>query len=68
MVVERTANEVIIRLPSSVDTDELQELIEYARYRELVSGFKISQAVVDQISDEINVSWWNNNGKLIIDN
>ncbi len=61
MIVERTANEVIIRLPASVDTDELQGLIDYARYRELVSGFTVSQAIVNQISDEINKTWWNEN-------
>ena len=54
MIVERTTNEVILRLPASVDIEELQDLINFVRYKELVSGFKVSQSVVDEISDEIN--------------
>ena len=65
MLVERTENEVILRIPASVDTEELQELINFARYKELVSGFKVSQSEVDQIADEINSTWWNNNKELL---
>ncbi len=61
MIVERTTHEVILRLPASVDVKELQDLINFARYKELVSGFKVSQSVVDEIADEISSSWWNNN-------
>ena len=61
MILERTTNEVILRLPASVDVEELQDLINFARYKELVSGFKVSQSVVDEIADEISSSWWNNN-------
>jgi len=37
MIIERTSKEVIIRLAPSVDTDELQELANYFRYK--VIGF-----------------------------
>jgi hypothetical protein len=30
MLIERTSKELIIRLPASVDTDDLQDFIDYA--------------------------------------
>lgn len=66
MLVERTTKEVIIRLPASVDTEDLQDLLNYARYKELTSNFKTDQKEVDKLAKEINSKWWTKNrGKLI---
>jgi hypothetical protein len=46
MLVERTKKEVIIRLPASVDTEDLQDFLNYARYKELTSGFSVTQKQV----------------------
>ena len=61
MLVERTAKEVIIRLPATVDTEDLQDFLNYARYKELTSGFEVPQSEVDKLSDEINAKWWAKN-------
>ena len=61
MVVERTPKEVIIRLPATVDAEDLQEFLNYARYKELTSGFQVSQKEVDTLADEINAKWWAEN-------
>ncbi len=58
MLVERTKKEVIIRLPASVDTDDLQDFLNYARYKELTSSFSVPQKVVDKIASDINANWW----------
>jgi hypothetical protein len=39
MIIERTNKEVIIRLQPTVDTDELQELANYFRYKEITSNY-----------------------------
>ena len=66
MLVERTSKEVIIRLPASVDTEDLQDFLNYARYKELTANFKTDQKEVDKITNEINAKWWTKNrGKLI---
>ncbi|MEO6229609.1 MAG: hypothetical protein ABJB11_04365 [Ferruginibacter sp.] len=54
MLVERTSKEVIIRLPASVDTEDLQDFLNYARYKELTSTFKTDQKEVDKIANDIN--------------
>lgn len=54
MIVERTTKEVIIRLPASVDTEDLQDFLNYARYKELTSPFKVDQKEVDKLAGQIN--------------
>ncbi|MCX6291846.1 MAG: hypothetical protein NT126_08785 [Bacteroidetes bacterium] len=66
MLIERTSREVIIRLPASVNTDDLQDFLNYARYKELTSGFKVSQKEVDKLADEVNKKWWIKNRKKFI--
>jgi hypothetical protein len=61
MVIERTKDEVVIRLSASIDTDDLQNFLNYIRYKELTSTFKVSQKEVDELSTEIKSSWWNAN-------
>lgn len=53
MVIERTKKEVIIRLSPNVDTEDLQKFLNYARYKELTSNFKVSQDQVDDLVSEI---------------
>ncbi|HRH59728.1 MAG TPA: hypothetical protein PL045_04115 [Chitinophagaceae bacterium] len=66
MLVERTTKEVIIRLPASVDTEDLQDFLNYARYKELTANFKTDQKEVDKIASEINAKWWTKNRSKLI--
>ena len=66
MLVERTSKEVIIRLPASVDTEDLQDFLNYARYKELTANFKTDQKEVDKIANEINAKWWTKNRSKFI--
>ena len=66
MLVERTKKEVIIRLPASVDTEDLQDFLNYARYKELTAGFKVDQKEVDKLSAQINSKWWTKNRAKVI--
>ena len=66
MLVERTSKEVIIRLPASVDTEDLQDMLNYARYKELTSNLKVEQEDVDKLASQINSKWWvKNRNKLV---
>jgi hypothetical protein len=66
MLVERTNKEVIIRLPASVDIEDLQDFINYARYKELTSNFNAEQIEVDKLASQINAKWWAKNRKKLI--
>jgi hypothetical protein len=66
MRIERTDKEIIIRLPASVNTEDLQAFLNYARYKELTSGFEVDQKKVDKLADQINNAWWSKNRKRLI--
>ena len=66
MVIERTDTEVIIRLPSTVDTEGLQRLVDYLVYKELTSNSKAKQADVDKLAKQVKKGWWNKNRSRFI--
>ena len=66
MLVERTNKEIIIRLPASVDTEDLQDFLNYARYKELTSNFNVDQKEVDKLADQTNAKWWTKNRKKLV--
>jgi hypothetical protein len=66
MIIERNSKEVIIRLPASVNTDDLQDFIDYARYKELKSKSKVSREKIDELAAKINKDWWLKNRQRMI--
>lgn len=66
MLVQRTSKEVIIRLPASVNTEDLQDFLNYARYKELTANSKTDQKEVDKIANDINAKWWTKNKSKLI--
>jgi len=66
MIIERTNKEVIIRIPASVNTEDLQDFINYTRYKELTSKSKVSQKDIDELANGINKDWWAENRARLI--
>jgi len=66
MNIERTENEIIIRLPANVDTEGLQRFIDYLIYKEATAKSKATQADVDQLATEVKKDWWANNRSRFI--
>lgn len=66
MIIERNNKEVIIRLPATVDTDDLQDFIDYARYKELTSKSIATQKDIDELAEKVNKDWWLKNRKRFI--
>ena len=66
MTVERTDKEIIIRLPASVDAEDLQEFLDLARYKELTKGYKVAQRTVDALAAEVNRNWYAKNRKRLV--
>lgn len=61
MVIERTNGEVIIRLPSYVNTGELQSLVDYLTYKAATAKSKAKQVDVDILAKEVKRGWWTKN-------
>jgi len=60
MLIERTNNKIIITIPATIDTDDLQDFVDYIRYKELTSDINIPQNQIDQLASDINKTWWEN--------
>ena len=57
MVIERIANEFVIRIPATGDINDVQDFLNYLRYRELTSKFSAPQSVVDELVARVKQSW-----------
>lgn len=66
MLIERTSNEVIIRLPASVDTTGLQRLVDYLTYKEATANSKAKQELVDKLASDVKKGWWKKNRKRFL--
>lgn len=66
MLIERTNKEVIIRLPASVDTTELQRLVDYLTYKEPTANLKATQEQVDELAKDVIKGWWKANRSRLI--
>lgn len=58
MILERTDNEILIRLPADIDLSELQNMLDYLEYKEITSKSAARQIDVDELSETINKSMW----------
>ena len=65
MLIERTTKEVIIRLPSYVNTEGLQKLVDYLSYKEATAKSKAKQTDVDKLAKDVKKGWWNKNRSLV---
>ncbi len=66
MVIERTKDEVIIRLPAYVDTKGLQQFIDLLSYKEATAKSTATQADADELAKEVKKGWWAKNGSKYI--
>ena len=66
MLIERTKSEVIIRLPSSINTENLQRLVNYLSYLETALKSKAKQADVEKLAREVKKGWWKENRNQFI--
>ena len=61
MVIERTSEEIIIKLPARMDIDELQRLLNFLLYREATLDSYAKQEDIDKLASDLNKNWWSNN-------
>lgn len=58
MILERTKNEILVRLPDYVDLTELQNMLDFLQYKELTAKSKAKQSDVDELTKTVNKSIW----------
>ncbi len=58
MTIERTSSEIIIKLPSYVDIEGVQRLLDFLLYKELTAKSEATQAQVDELVQEVKKGRW----------
>ena len=58
MKIERTKNEIIFRLPYTIDMDDLQDLTDLFEYKEITKKSLANQIDVDSLVKEIKKGRW----------
>lgn len=58
MIIERTKNEIIIRLPANINIDELQDMTDWFQYKEIVRKSKAKQSDVNSLVNQIKKGRW----------
>ena len=66
MIIERTQNEVIIRLPASMNTDDLQEMVDFIRFKEITTKSNITEDEVDALIKEVKKGRWAKNRERLL--
>ena len=61
MIIERTASEFVIRFPFTTDSERMQDIVDYLRYKELTANYSVAQSEVDNLAKAINQKWWEQN-------
>ncbi len=66
MIIERTKDEIIIRIPGDIDVDDLQDLTDWFNYKQLTRNSKVTQSEVDSLVKEIKKGRWNRRKEILI--
>ena len=60
-IIDRTEDEILIRLPISSTSKAVQNALNFIRYVELGRNSKITQSDIDQLVKETKGRWWEEN-------
>ncbi len=66
MKIERTSEEIIIRLSPNIDLVKLQKLIDSLKIKEFTSKSKATQEQIDKLALDVNKSWWAKNKSSLL--
>jgi hypothetical protein len=66
MVIERTNSEIIMRIPSFLNFEEIQRIIDLMTYKEATARSMATQDEVDEIAKSAKKGWWQANRERFI--
>ena len=66
MIIERTNDEIIIRLPADINIVDLQDMTDWFQYKELTRNSKAKQEDVDALVNQVKKGRWNKRKESLI--
>lgn len=61
VVVERTNEEFILRIPLDMDLQSLQRVVDYLKFKEIVKNSAGTEDEANRLADESKKDWWRRN-------
>lgn len=61
MQIERTNSEILIRVSSGTDLIGLQRILDYIKFREIVSKSNATDEQIQKLATESKSTWWEKN-------
>ena len=61
MTIERTSQNIVIKLPLDMNIEDLQRMIDYLLYKEAGMKSKARQADIDALARQSSRAWWQDN-------
>ncbi len=59
--VERTSEAIVLKLPLNTGVSDIQNILNYFEFVELVGQSRASQEQIEELSREVKSSWWDKN-------
>jgi hypothetical protein len=66
MQIERTSDEIIIRLPPWVKLGAIENLLDYLAYSEATLRSQATQEEIDAVAKEVKKGWWKQNRERLV--
>ncbi len=66
MVIERTDNEIVFRLPADIDTSGFERIVNYLKYKEAIRKSEGTEEQANELADESKKRWWAENKQRFI--
>ena len=63
MRIEKTDDEIVIRLPATTNLGELKRLLDYIRFKEITSKSKATDEQIESLARESKSAYWIKNKK-----
>lgn len=57
MIIERTEEEIIIRIPNTIELTGTERIIDYIKYQVATANSKATQEDANQLANELNKTW-----------
>jgi predicted RNA-binding protein (virulence factor B family) len=65
MIIQQTKDEVIIRLPKTTKTDDIQDMVDYFTYRMMTQNSKATQKDADELAKAAKKGRWERTRKRL---
>lgn len=67
MILERTKDEILIRLPGTLEFDYLEDLLNYLNVKAILAKSEATDEDIEMLAKEVKSSWWAENKSRFID-